>query len=699
MPSTSPNHLTKQLRLRFPGSAATRACLSQLKRSGRSFLAVLICLSLTSGFMSTGVSAKVRKRAARPKLIKPTVTSVEFERVALPADADRDVIPLSLLIGGKGFGKSAAAAKLILTNTVSGEKSDEALITVFADNMIIARAEGPASGGEASRYILGLEINGDPVEIDKAYSSIKIPVEKTRKPKGRSVEVDFKAFPNPQNPSAHSLRVSPKEGDEFAADSANMKVQILPPGATNVTIEPGNTADRMLVTFVAPQDFEVEELFVTAYDSREPKAHKRPSTDTDGDAVEITRVDILSLQRRDGFGRLKIEGKGFGDHERPTKSVDLELLCDPANRTYHVEERLDTQHRQNLSDKEQQEESKRPLLLHSVCQGYTAGENRSWREKLQQNLNVQLVPRNPDLRVERTVIMYADDKLIDVYFEFSHWEDYSEPFRLESVSVSVTKSEPASEPTESAHASDAASKPRSETNLASFPIGPPKDQKLEYRYTVLDQEDASELFGSGVGDNFYVLQLSVVNNGDKKLVVPLSSIQAEIEWAYKEDQGQTGGVTTSFDEGPATLSPLKLSAITSYFDTFQKTKGRKAKVFNVLDGVVTLGASLVPVFGKGLERGNSIMSGGMIPGLRKAWGDLSSQQLQNLTAMSWDNVEEIPANSGKEKFIYIQRSDQSFSNKSDKTLTIKKSIKSIQGLEVSGFVVEDSRPASANEKQ
>jgi len=690
MPGTAPNHLHKTLRLRFPGPATTRGRLSQLKRSRRSFLAALICLCLTSGLMSTGVSAKVRKRAAKPKVTKPTVTGpVEFERVAPSEDGDKNVIPLSLLIEGKGFGKTAAAAKVTLTNTVSGEKSDEALITVFADNMIIARAEAPAGGGEGSRYILGLEINGDPVEIDKAFSLIKIPVEKTRKPNGRSVEVEFKAFPNPQNPSAHSLRVSPREGDEFAADAANMKVQILPAGATNITIEPGNTADRMLVTFVAPADFEVEELFVTAYDSKEPKAYERPSTDTDANEVEITRVDILSLQRRDGFGRVKIEGHGFGNYPHPT-NADLELLCDRENRSSQVDERNDT-HRRDKPE---------PLVNTStLCSDRSFAEIKNWRAQVEKSVKVLLVPRNPDLRVERTLIMYVDDKVIDVYFEFSHFEWFSEPFRLESVSVSVSREEAAkkagSKPAgESSHASNdpAASPATMKTYLASHDIGPPKDLNLEYRYTVLDQKDASQLFGSGVGDHFYAVQISLVNKGDKKVIVPLSSIQAEIEWAYGSDNDEE-----AFDEGPATLSPLPLSAISSYFDAFQKTKGRRAKLFNVLDGVVTLGAAMVPVFGRNIERPIAIMSGGLIPGLRKSFGDLSSQQLQNLTSMSWEGVEEIPAGGGKEKFIYVQRSDQTFSGSVNPV--IRKQIKSIAGLEVSGFVVRESSTAAAVKQQ
>ena len=89
------------------------------------------------------------------------------------------------------------------------------------------------------------------------------------------------------------------------------------------------------------------------------------------------------------------------------------------------------------------------------------------------------------------------------------------------------------------------------------------------------------------------------------------------------------------------------------------------------------------------------MSGGFIPGLKKSLGDMSSQQLQNLTSLSWDSLEEIPAGGAKEKFVYIQRSGQNFSSDP----IIKKEIKSIAGIEVSGFVVKDSRPATAVPRQ
>ncbi len=671
-----------------------RAVLKRLSRYGkrevrRSLWACVICISLSLGFMSPMLSAKVPQR--KPKVVKPALTNITVNKRVTSTATARDAMPVSIDIIGTGFGKvpPTSIQVVLLTNIESGEPT-VATVTYASDSKIFARAELPTGTATSIQGSVGLEISGVSVDT-RGFPPFNLPVEKPVPPKPRSVEVDIKENNNPQNPTLHSVLITPKDNsDSFAADPTDpkaMRVQILPAGATNVTIDPVSTPERTLINFAAADGFKVQDVLVTVYDSSTRGASETPvrraTSKQAAKEVKITRVDILSLQRRDGFGRLKIEGEGFGkNYLRTPRGGDLELLCDPANRSYHVDERDDTRKKDTRVD------------TSALCEGRNFEAMKTWRNDIEKLVNVLLVPRNPDLRVERTLIMYLDDKVIDVYFEFSHWSDYSEPFRLESVSVSVN--EAVSPP---ATATGAATTPGFATYLASFPIGPQKDPRLEYRYTVLDQADASELFGSGVGDNFYVLQLSVVNNGDKKLVVPLSSIQAEIEWSYKEDSGKNGGVTTFYDEGPATLSPLKLSAITSYFDTYQKTKGRKAKVFNILDGVVTLGASLVPVFGKGLERGTTIMSGGLIPGLRKAWGDLSSQQLQNLTSMSWDSVEEVPAGGSKEKFIFIQRSDQSFSNKSDKSFKINKTIKSIAGIEVSGFVVNESTATSAVRQQ
>jgi len=222
------------------------------------------------------------------------------------------------------------------------------------------------------------------------------------------------------------------------------------------------------------------------------------------------------------------------------------------------------------------------------------------------------------------------------------------------------------------------------TYISSKDVGPPRDKNLEYRYHILDQKDATRMFGVGVGQNFYVIELAVVNNGQKKVAIPLAAIQAEIEWLYGEsDDGRE-----FFEEGPATSPPLPLGSVSSYFDAFEKKDGKWAKVFNILDGVTTLGASLVPVFGRNIERPITILSGGFIPGLRKAVGDLSSQQLQNLTTMSWEGIEEILPGGGKEKYVYIPRADQMFGNAATaKGSRVRKEIVNIRGLEVSGFEI------------
>jgi hypothetical protein len=320
-----------------------------------------------------------------------------------------------------------------------------------------------------------------------------------------------------------------------------------------------------------------------------------------------------------------------------------------------------------------------------------------WRRRIEERVNVTLVPRNVDLRVERTQIVYIDDKIIDVYIEFTYFAGYSMPFRLASASVTVNKGA-----TQQARTSDEAgevtatlSSPK--TFLAAKEVGPPKDGNLEYRYVVLNQADARRLFGQGVGENFYVIELTVVNKNPKKKVnVPLGSIHAEAVWAY-------GGPVSRefFEEGDTTLPPLPLGAVSGYFDAYQKSQGKWAKIFNILDGVTILGTSLVPVFGRNIERPTSILAGGFIPGLRKAVGDLSSEQLQRLTSMSWEGIEEIAPGNSKMKFIYIPRADSFFGNplKSQGMLRTRKQVVNIMGLDVSGFEVTESEEKAATEKQ
>ena len=143
-----------------------------------------------------------------------------------------------------------------------------------------------------------------------------------------------------------------------------------------------------------------------------------------------------------------------------------------------------------------------------------------------------------------------------------------------------------------------------------------------------------------------------------------------------------------YEEGPATLAPLPLAAVTAFFDGDEKVNGKKAKFFNVTDGLAMLGSSLIPFFGPGFRDAHVAFTGGLVPGIRRGLGDLSSQQLQNLTALSWQGIEVVAAGGGTiEKFVFIQRGDQLFSPGFGERL--RKTIKNIEGVEVVGFEVKE----------
>ena len=123
----------------------------------------------------------------------------------------------------------------------------------------------------------------------------------------------------------------------------------------------------------------------------------------------------------------------------------------------------------------------------------------------------------------------------------------------------------------------------------------------------------------------------MLNKGSKKIAVSLAGIEAEVEWARgRPDDSKDSKV--SYIEGPPTVSPSPL-AVSAYFDAYNKSKGKRAIFFNVLDALTLVGTSLVPVTGPSFKDAQVFWSGGFVPGVHKAMGDISGQQLQNLTSL------------------------------------------------------------------
>jgi hypothetical protein len=600
---------------------------------------------------------------------------------------------------------------------------------------------------------------------------------------------DVFAYPSDGGLKKYAVIVRWKDGKFFPTDPSLVSLSLTPAGATDVTIR-HVTATRIEADFWAPDKFQVNDASVTVYDSKNRQlvvassdvpshAQGEEAGAADGTASlktsaarasaleapkpaedeepKINSTTVVFLQRAYGIGRLKIEGEHFGNYKAPPISAEDYLLCfEPLAQQALIDA---------LSGLPKQTLDSRKALDEQRCKGIGSAELsrwNAWRADVEPRVKVALVPRNTDLRIEQTKILYIDDKLIDVYFEFNRYYNYSEPLRLASTTVTVKrdKKPAAGEQAETAARAPlasggghAASDPigvavaaggaeaedpvkcvKSNPNdcatfLATKEVGTKQDENLEYRYTVLDVNSAATLFGSGVAKNFYAIQLSVTNKGEKKIAVPLASIQAEIEWAdgYEEEETAAGadlvassvnpdawnapppvpakgkgdgankgkGIGyTYFEEGPATISPLPLPAVTAYFDGDEKVHGKKARLFNVFDGAAILGSSLIPFFGPGFKDAHVAFTGGLVPGIRRSLGDLSGQQLQNLTALSWQGVEVVAAKGGSiDKFIFIQRGDQDFATGIGEK--IKKRIKNIEGMEVVGFEVLESEAKRA----
>jgi hypothetical protein len=479
----------------------------------------------------------------------------------------------------------------------------------------------------------------------------------------------------------------------------------------------------MLVTFQAPEDFQVKGLMVTVFDpasmmaNNQPKFYSTPFKEKekkpDLNQPTIDEIAVTSLQRHSGYGTLRITGSGFGDYERPPITGERELLCllkrpsDPRI----SDEQTDRIHLPEVDKKNPNYTARKigelplnqlPPSGDELCQtALTKQPDQAvWRKAIEERVNVMLTPRNPDFRIERTQVTYIDDHVIDVYFEFSRWDNYSTPLRLDNATVTINKGAVSAASTSDETSKYAAVVSSPQTFVVRNQVGLPRDKNLEYRYTILSQKDAGYLFGDGIAENFYVIELAVVNNAQKKMAIPLGSIQAEVAWLY--GQPKKGGAYF-YEEGPATLPALPLGAVSGYFDAYQKSKGKWAKIFNVLDGVATLSATMVPVI-RELERPGLILTTGVIPGMRKAIGDLSGEQIARLTSLSWEGVEEIPASGSKTKFIYVPRAEQLFGDfkgrRSDGTSYVsRKKVIDLTALEVVGFEVTESQKKAGTEKE
>jgi hypothetical protein len=606
----------------------------------------------------------------------PTIQGVSLREIAFT----NKVVAFTIEISGADFGANPTDLTVVQLEDPKGSNVGTLKSkTLSSNNRIVAQFEAPL-GSTISR--IKVTIKGVSIETSDFKLSLKEPAPP---PTITPFEIKHSTLSSPNSPF-QTLSITNEKG-LFASNPHRMNVEILPAGASNIFIRPGSNPYNLIVDFMAPEKFEVKDVVVTVYDSsdldaRRPNAISQPFKEkkppSDPNQPVITKTEVVFLQRNRGIGRVKIEGSGFGNYRRPTMSAEDFLA------TYGMRSVLPSE----------QNPTSTPSPAPTPPQDW-----RDWNEDVERAVNVVLVPRNPSLRVERSEILYIDDKLIDLYFQFSRFGGYSMSFRPASVSLTVTK--PGAKQIQLLKAEGViATLEGPETYLVSKEIGTKRDENLTYEFTVLDNNKANYEFGNGIAENFYVVKLSVVNRGEKKIAIPLASIQAEIDWAH--GQLRTGSLNgqpvydpnVEFFEGPETQTPVPLEDVSAFFDSYQKQHGKRAKLFNTLSGLTTLGASLIPFFGPGFKDAHVAFTGGLIPGLRQGIGDLSGQQLQNLTARTWQNIEVLADRGGSvTKYIFVQRGEQVFTGTVKPNL--RKQIMNLRGIEVTGFEVIESSAKQA----
>lgn len=536
----------------------------------------------------------------------------------------------------------------------------------------------------------------------------------------KEIETTFETFKSPTFPNQYTIFVTKKGGaGSFESDPNRMRVEVLPPGASNVTIRQGSNPQQLVVDFLAPDKFEVKNIIVTIYDSGNLDSRKVIAVATpfkekpapaDPNQPVINGAELIYIQRGRGFGRLKIEGSGFGDYERlPMTTEEILRTCFPryigTEKTGGIKAPLEMLNdlvaeinKGTDPDKANQlariDRLRQGLLKREVDLAGDTGRYFVWREQLNQLVKIELVPRNPDLKLDTVDVLYIDDKLIDVYFEFHSLESFVPPFRLASTTVTVKKN--GAKTAQTVKDGDVIiTLSKAGTFSAGHDIGPKKDQNLRYSYSLMDHDQANNLFGRGVADSFYVIELTVTNTGAKKVAVPLAAIQAEVEWLKGE-----GKHNAHYSEGPDTMPPIPLESVSGFFDAYLKTIGTRAKIFNALGGIASLGAAVIPFVGPSFKDGVTVLSSAGIPALKIITGDLSGQQLQRLASLSWQNIEVVaPGGNSIIKYIYIQRGAGEFSLGPDVPFKLKRQIGRIVGIEVVGFEVVESEAKQATPTQ
>ena len=605
-------------------------------KSRRSLVLSVIATLVSAGGLASTAPSFASPRHAPASDVAPVDVSVSSVTVESAVKLEGSPATARLRLSILGSGLNAVTA----VRLPGAVPTPDARILTQDTSLLTADVTLPLDGSATQVWIA---TNGAPVRLPDVSVTASAAV---APPSGVSeTEITVATQTSGSYPNVYSVVLTAQKA-LFEPNPNRMSVEIVPAGPANVRIRPGNTTKQLVIDFVAPEKFEVKDVIVSVYDN----------SDLDARQLKAIGRTVKAFSKKDDPNQPAITSARLVSLRRHALPCDGQPWMEGYQGPYCGKGRV------RIEGK-----------------GFGSDPNA---------IKVGIVGRNPEIQLlPESILIDAtrfDETSIEVEFKFANTRGYSLPMRLEAVSVSVTK--PVASTVRKGDVDVTIG--QRQTYLASTAIGPKRDGKLEYGYTVLDGNTAHLIFGRGISNNFYVIALAVVNNSEKKVAVPLSAIEAEVEWAH----GGVDDTDYEFLEGPATLRPVSLATVTAFFTADMRSKGKRARFFNMLEGIRTLGQTLIPLFGPGYETAHTIFTSGLIPGAKIAIGDLSDQQLQSLAGLSWENVEEIPGNGGsKVKFVYIQRGRQVFTNpdqrKPKEQDRVEKQIKNLYGVELTGYEI------------
>lgn len=652
--------------------------------------------------------------ASLPNPAAPEGSALKIDSIKIVGSPQEATVTFKLAIDGENFGTDKSAVTVQFTTNDISHPAEATVDSVTQKEIITSVKTSATSDITKITVTVG---NKSIVSPDGLAVSVKPnpPAQPSGALKSFQIKLDHET--NTQFPNLHTLIATKASGDgSFGSKVNRIALDLVPAGTADLKVDQISD-DTLHLSFVAPADYVPKSLSVTVYDSsdldtRSPIAVATPapdSTKTDPNEPKIDHIETVFLNRSQGNGRIRIYGSGFGKYDPVPEGLPLladDYLRCTVERPYIIappdpqksDAELATQDSSAQNDRRDADPD---------CKSFNANYGKrfsDWSASIRSAVEPGVRSREEMLDVERTVILYIDDKLVDLYFEFYRRRGYSEPFRLESATLSIRKPVVSVTQTVKAQAETGqVSAPVESAYALSEIIGAQPNPNLTYSYSILDRNSATTLFGAGVARNFYVIKVSITNNGTKKISVPLASIQAEAEWARGTNYRKRDDVVEYF-EGPATVSPVPLAAVTAYFNSDYKVTGRRARFFNVLEGITTLSAAVVPFAGPSFKTGNAVFTAGFVPGVHTVVGDLSDQQLQTLAGQSWQSSETVAANGGSiDKFVYIQRNEQfadqpvEYNGPSGTKYRkqAKKKLTNIIGMEVTGTEIEETTSGTA----